>query len=146
MRPIQVFLTDTNEVVPLLELNILLNKEICRLAETCPSHHALRFCRSHILQTYRAMTHCWGENIDRLNVAITNSYLSSSCQYKGLIVVASDVVYDQAGYRPLVNTISRLLHHHQSVYAEAVQREVSCQMEPPFLVLAHRHRSPENVQ
>lgn len=151
------------EVVPLLQANILLNQVLHRDKAGSPN----------IYQSYSALQHTWGDSVDELNAAIAASSSSSTAasvsadgegggvgggagSYRGLLLVASDVVYDPAGYRPLVTSISALLLHHQALYAEEeallLRQDTqdtqgdSSSPQPPLMVLAHRHRNPENIK
>lgn len=142
LPPLQVILTDMMEVVPLLQVNISLNQVM---------HGGGR----NIYQSYMALKHSWGDSVDDLNAAVASSSSSSSfsaCSYRGLLLVASDVVYDPAGYRPLVTSIAALLLHHQALYLHQETRrkerpeENSSSVQPPLMVLAHRHRNPENMK
>lgn len=102
-------------MVPLLIANILLNQLLSLPTSSSP--------------VYDAVTHFWGSPIDPL---ITDH----SCDQPA-IIIASDVVYDPAGFEPLLKTIQSLLlasfTSHGKPFADRV-------------ILAHRHRNPEDHQ
>ena len=103
-----VVTTDLAEVVPLLELNIALN---------CGE-------REDTIGSITAAEMAWGDDthVQRMPELIE----------KLDIVVMSDVVYDPAGYDPLLQTLLLLCDSRPSGAA------------PLLIVLAHRHRHPED--
>jgi Tfp pilus assembly major pilin PilA len=182
--PLQIVLTDIPEVVPLLEVNISLNKLLC--AHDASSQEVevavegvKNSPRSNIFESYVAMPHCWGDSVDELNKVVssfattaatatatataattatftttdttTTTTTTTTGSYGGLLLVASDVVYDPLGYRPLVTSITALLLHHQALHLDTQQQQNSdpsthSQSQPPLMVLAHRHRNSENIK
>jgi hypothetical protein len=114
-----VLLTDVPAVVPLLTANILLNQLLSAPSSVSPA--------------YDAVTHLWGTPIDALTSAAAAGPDGLS---RPAIVIASDVVYDPAGFQPLLTTIQSLLLAQGPaplVWADRV-------------ILAHRHRNPEDHQ
>jgi hypothetical protein len=133
--PKKIILTDVGDVVPLLQANIALNEVMC-------SYSGVR--DENLFKSYTAMPHFWGDSVESLNSAVISCTADvTTSPYGGLLVVASDVVYDPAGYRPLVTSISALLHHHQTLYSE-MDGNTRMHCQPPLMVLTHRHRNPEN--
>jgi hypothetical protein len=114
-----VVLSDVPAVVPLLTANILLNQLL-----SVPPSAASPLCD--------AVIHLWGTPIDAL--------VSAAAGPDGLslpaIVIASDVVYDPAGFEPLLATIQSLL----------LPEGPSALVWADRVVLAHRHRNPEDHQ
>ena len=154
--PLHCILTDVAEVVPLLDINILLN---VLLAECAEDNMRLKMChgdsfakRSDAFKQYTAMPHFWGESTEGINRAIGRHVCESSLShpnrspYRGVLVVASDVVYDPTGYEPLVTTISSLLHYHNILFQENIELSSASHVEPPMMVLAHRQRNLENIK
>lgn len=137
--PLGVILTDVNDVVPLLRTNIALNEVLFSLAareSDCGQNH---------YKLYTSMQHCWGDSTSPLSDAVSSYAASAKTPNGGLLVVASDVVYDPVGYQPLVLSITSLLLHHYHLYVESQQ----CKSKignPPVMVLTHRHRNVENMK
>ena len=137
-----MILTDFEEIVPLLKCNIDLN---CFMVSDPQLQESLR-------SKFFATALCWGtpfdslENIVQGDKKIKSSSSSSNSNSSNLyctdggrllghhnntaihlnfdcdLVIASDVVYDPAGYEPLVQTLCGLLKGH---YRELQQHDTS---------------------
>lgn len=137
-----MILTDFEEIVPLLKCNIDLN---CFMVSDPQLQESLR-------SKFFATALCWGtpfdplENIFQGDKKIKSSSSSSNSNSSNLdctdggrllghhnntaihlnfdcdLVIASDVVYDPAGYEPLVQTLCGLLKGH---YRELQQHDTS---------------------
>ena len=119
LNPSSLMLTDLSEVVPLIKENLRLNRI---LAGRQDEGQRLTEC------IVEACEYPWG-----------------SCTFpcvdgktpKFDTIVASDVIYDPHGYRPLYDTLCCLL----GVSDDDRDRNESI---VPMLILAHRHRHPED--
>lgn len=106
-------------VVPLLKANILLNQILCDASSYTATHTPSPI--------YEAVTHTWGTPLDPL--MMTPSPLPS-------LIIASDVVYDPAGFQPLLTTLQALL----------LPPSPQDQAIADLVIMAHRHRNPEDHQ
>jgi hypothetical protein len=123
-QPDRVVLTDVPSVVPLLRANILLNQLLS---------HPTSAWTGLPSPLYDAVTHLWGTEIDPQITALS----PHSSSQQPAIIIASDVVYDPAGFEPLLKTIqSLLLAPLESLGKPFADR----------VILAHRHRNPEDHQ
>ena len=114
-------LTDMAEVVPLLQLNLALNQSLLQ------DQH----CRRLLLHAYSARALQWGSTLGDVWGEGPESADGTGGPGRRL-VVASAVVYDPAGYDPLVLSLTQLLQGY------------GAPDERPLCVLAHRHRHPED--
>jgi Lysine methyltransferase len=137
LRPESVVITDLAEVVPLMQSNIELNSLL-----VCDP-----ILKDAITNSRVTACECtWGKDIPQELL---------SCD----VIVASDVVYDPAGYEPLVKTLSALLNRSNSNAVSSTSSEdcagaCECSISVddddqstrtyPVCILAHRHRHPEN--
>lgn len=183
LDPLSVILTDFEEVVPLLQCNIKLNSFMVR--DPC--------LQRRLRSKFFATALCWGTELDPMgrlihgDGKIQSDGSNTDCSYNGNLdetavdldfdcdlVIASDVVYDPAGYEPLVQTLCVLLKgeyrelipHDRSSRRSVLEsstvgtketlatsdpqdEQVKNELVPhihrgPICILAHRHRHPEN--
>lgn len=98
-----LIMTDYEAVCSLIKTNLGLNAEM---------HFEDRTVSSRLQQRCTVKSHQWGSSLDELPKTVD-------------VVIASDVIYDPAGYIPLLETLRHLL-----------RAEVYC-------IIAHRSRHPE---
>ena len=106
-----VVVTDMADVVPLLALNAALNAQLLQDIGRPAGDDSARVTAAEML---------WGSAAD---VEAHDAFE---------LVVASDVVYDPAGYEPLLQTLNMLCDR------------IDPAAPPLLIVLAHRHRHPED--
>ena len=115
--PNKVIMTDMEDVVPLLDLNINLHKKLCDGRFQC--------------QELLGQSYLWGSSFyDNDNELNQLGKLFSECD----TIIASDVVYYPEGYEPLVRSIVDLLTLPCS----------SSSSSKRIMILAHRHRHPQD--
>lgn len=114
-------LTDIPAVVPLLKANILLNQLLSHTSTNSALPPPI----------YDAVTHVWGTPLDPL---ITTPPTAPS---QPSLVVASDVVYDPAGFQPLLTTL-------QSLLIPSLSTGQGREPYADLVIMAHRHRNPED--
>jgi hypothetical protein len=114
-------LTDINEVVPLLSMNLQLN-QLLQGGST-----------SKIIQDkYKCVEYLWGTIMTLDSSDLNNCFrLFSDC----LFMIASDVIYYPEGYRPLIETLEW--------WFNLPLPSDTCESDR-ILILAHRHRHPED--
>jgi hypothetical protein len=121
LDPLEMVLTDINEVVPLLSMNIQLNQ----LLQSGLTSQVIR-------EKYKCVEYLWGTTMQTGMLDPNDSFrLFSEC----LFMVASDVIYYPEGYRPLLETLEWWL--------SLPLPSETCEHERLF-ILAHRHRHPED--
>lgn len=132
-------------MVPLLRVNISLNQALCPV-EHAPKSESETGTARNVYESYEAMQHSWGESTTELNAAILCAATAAGEGYRGLLLVGSDVIYDPAGYQPLVTSIAALLQHHQILFEESRREPGGDGATAPMMVLTHRQRNEENVK
>ena len=125
LRPSKLILTDLPEVVPLIEENIRLNRMLIAKAS---GEEPLMGMGCDV----EACAYSWGSTTFPCHDGIMIEYDT---------IVASDVIYDPLGYQPLYDSLCHLLHVNKNNHDDA---HLKIDSRRPILVLAHRHRHPED--
>eukprot|EP01041_Mallomonas_annulata_P002398 gene2398-4652_t len=138
LSPAAVVITDLEAVVPLLRANILLNQAL----GTDDS------IRQALAVKYSACAHKWGDDVLPLTTAATTTATTTTALASGKrcasLILGSDVVYDPAGYQPLVDTIVSLLKTAgDSIHNDNGEGSGGDCIQP-LCILAHRHRHPDD--
>lgn len=140
--PLRVFLTDISQVVPLLQANIILNHHLNHI--TYFEHSTSTSSTTSPSVKYEALTHFWGTSLDPLLTTPLPNEL------KPPIIIASDVVYDPAGFQPLLTSIQLLLGVKNVLEIDSDNSKIensnisSNYYHAEKVIMSHRHRNPED--
>lgn len=133
LQPFSVCLSDFASVTNLLSANVELNRPLLQYIrqETSPTRDA---GSSHCY--YSVIGYSWG---DEHYTCETESVESKSNKINDVfkkcdVAVASDVVYDPAGYQPLFKAITEFLTAFDTYDEKSAK----------IFIMAHRHRNPED--